>query len=252
MQTIELAAVASAVSSFWTANDPFVGKWRLDASRSVIVDQMMVEAVGPNKYRFKFEGSPAETIVADATDQPGLAGTTLSVKADGPRRLSVVRKHDGRTIVSASWNLAQDGSTLRDAFTSTQSDGSELTVDYLYRRVSGGTGFAGTWESTTKPVGLKVELEIEPHDGKGFSFITSESAKKVIFDGRGHVVADADGRPTLSGRRGGMRTMEYAEKNRGKVTRLRDFELSTDGRTLTETVRIARQTNPDVLVFERE
>lgn len=252
MQTIGLAAAALAASSLWTAKDPFVGKWRLDVSRSAIVDQMMVEALGPNKYRFQFEGSPAETIVANGTDQAGLAGTTLSVKGDGPRRLSVVRKQDGRTIVSASWNLAQDGSTLRDAFTSTQPDGSELTVDYLYRRVSAGTGFAGAWESTTKPVGLKVELEIEPHDSKGLSFITSGSAKKVIFDGRDHVVAGADGRPTLSGRRGGMRTMEFTEKSRGKVARLREFELSTDGRTLTETVRIAGQTTPNVLVFVRE
>lgn len=252
MQTIVLAAVALATSSLWTANDPFAGKWKLDVSRSVIVDQMMVEALGPNKYRFNFEGSPAETIVADGTDQPGLAGTTLSVKADGPRRLLVVRKQGGHIIVTATWTLAQDGSTLHDAFTSTQPDGSELTVDYLYRRISSGIGFSGAWESTTEPVGLKVELGIESYDDNGFSFITSGSAKEVIFDGRDHAVAGTDGGPTLSGRRSGMRTMEYEEKNRGKVERLRKFELSTDGRTLTETVRIAGQTTPDVLVFERE
>jgi hypothetical protein len=56
----------------------------------------------------------------------------------------------------------------------------------------------------------------------------------------------------LSGRRHGARAMEYAEKNQGKVDRARRFELSADGRTLTETLRTAGQTTPDVLVFERE
>lgn len=252
MQTIGFAAVALAASSLWTANDPFVGKWRLDVSRSTIIDQMMVEALGSNKYRFTFEGAPAETIVADGTDQPGVLGTTLSVKADGPRSLSVVRKQEGRIIVFAAWSLAQDGRTLRDAFTSMQPDGSKVTVDYLYRRISRGSGFAGEWESTTKPVGLKVELGIEPYDDNGLSFISSGSEKKVIFDGRDHAAEGADGVPTLSGRRTGERAMKYMEKRGGKVERSREFELSTDGRTLTETLWTAGQAIPDVLVFGRE
>lgn len=251
MQTISLVAVAaSAVSTFWTANDPFVGKWRLDVSRSTIVDAMRVEAVGPNRYRFSFEGAPAETVVADGTDQPGLPGTTLSVKTEDPRTLTVVRKQDGRIIVSARWTLAPDG-TLRDAFTSVQSDGSNLTVNYLYRRMSGSSGFAGAWESTTKPAGLKVELSIEPYESKGLSFVSAGSDKSVIFDGQDHAAGGKD-EVSLSGRRREMRSMEYTEKNGGKVESVRQFELSRDGRTFAETRRIAGQTTPDVLVFERE
>jgi len=253
MQTIEFVAFASlAASTFWTAKDPFVGKWRLDVSRSTIVDDLRVEALSANRYRFNFEGAPTETIVADGTDQPGLAGTTLSVRAADAGTLLVVRKQDGRIIVSAAWNLSQDGSTLRDAFTSLQPDGSKMTVDYLYRRISGTSGFAGEWESTTKPVGLKVELGIQPYDNKGFSFVSPGSEKSVIFDGRDHAVAAAKGGLTLSGRRSGKRAMEYTEKNGGKVERAREFELSADGRTLTETLRTVGQTIPDVLVFERE
>jgi hypothetical protein len=85
MQTIGLVAVAYlAVSGFWTAHDQFVGKWKLDVSRSIIVDQMRVQSVGPNRYAFNFEGGPTETILADGTDQPGLPGTTLSVRPRMP------------------------------------------------------------------------------------------------------------------------------------------------------------------------
>jgi len=250
MQTSGFVAVA-ALATFWTANDPFVGKWRLDVSHSTIVDEMRVEAVSPNTYRFNFEGASAETIVADGTDQPGLPGTTLSVKAADARTLMVVRKQEGRIVVSANWKLSEDGRTLRDAFTSLQSDGSKVTTDYLYRRVSGTSGFAGAWESTTKPAGLKLELEIQPYNNKGLSFISPGSNKSVTFDGRDHALPGKDG-ITLSGRRGETSLMEYTEKNRGKVERKRRFELSRDGRILTETLRTAGQRTLDVLVFERE
>jgi hypothetical protein len=253
MQMIALLTFLSLTPSiFWTANDPFVGKWTLDASRSTIVDDMRVEALGPNKYAFNFEGGPRETIVADGTDQPGLPGTTLAVKAAGDHRLTVVRKQDGRVIVSAHWKLSPDGRTLRDAFTSLQPDGSSRTTNYLYRRMAAGKGFAGVWESTTVPTGLKLELQIRPYDNKGLTFVSAGPDRNVTFDGREHAASGAKDGRTLSGRRLGARMMEYTEKNRGEMERARRFMLSSDGRILTETLRTAGQPTPEVLVFERE
>lgn len=259
MRLITLVALAVAAmaaiktpSALGAANDPFVGKWRLDVSRSTIVDDMRVQAVGRNKYAFNFEGAPTETVVADGTDQPGLPGTTLSVKADDPHTLTVVRKQSGKTIVSAHWKLAPDAQTLRDSFTSLQPDGSNVTVEYLYKRMAGTTGFAGVWESTTKPIGLKLELGIEPYEGNGLSFITSGSRKNVIFDGRDHAVAGAKDGSTVSGRRRGSRAIAFTQKSGRKVQAQRHLEVTRDGGTLTEVLRMAGQATPDVLVFARE
>ncbi len=253
MQAIIFGAVASlAAPAFWTPNDPFVGKWRLDLSRSTIVDGMQVETLGPSTYRFSFEGAPAETIIADGTDQPGLPGTTLSVRSEDARTLTVVRKQAGQVIVSASWKLSTDGKSMHDAFTSLQPDGSMLTVDYLYKRVSGGSGFRGSWESTTKPVGLKLELAISPYANKGLSFVGPGSEKSVVFDGHPHPLAGDKSEVTVSGRRRGPRTMEYAERKGAEIVRARHFKLSRDGRTLTEIVSTNGRTIPDVLVFDRK
>jgi len=253
MQTIGLAAAAVlAASGFWTANDPFVGKWKLDVSRSTIVDAMQVEAVGPNRYAFNFEGGPTETVVADGTDQPGVPGTTLAIKVDDARHLKVVRKQDGKIIVSASWRLSADGRTLRDAFNNLQPDGSAVTVDYLYRRTAGTSGFAGRWESTTKPVGLKLELAIQPYGGKGLSFVSPGVNKSLIFDGRDHALGGGKDGLVLSGRRRGARALDYTETTGGKLVDTRQFQVSRDGRTLTETLRIPGQTTPTVFVFARQ
>ena len=253
MQPIMLLALAPVTaSSFWTANDPFVGKWILDVPRSTIVDQMRVEVTGRNMYRFNFEDGPAETIVADGTDQPGLPGTTLWVKKVDERSLAVVRKQQGRVIISATWTLSPDGNTLRDAFKSFEQNGTSTTVNYVYRRTSGTAGFAGTWESTTKPVGLKLELTMQPYDSSGLSFLSGTSERNIIFDGRDHAAPGTTDGVTFSGRRPSTRRLEYTEANRGRIERVRQFQLSRDGRTLTEVVQIAGQNTPNVLVFDRE
>jgi hypothetical protein len=252
MQTLKFIAVtAFTASGLWTVKDPFVGHWRFDIGRSRIVDQMLVKAIGPNRYGFNFEGGPTETVVADGTDQPGLPGTTLAVKAVDNRNLTVVRKKDGRTIVLANWKLSSDGRTLRDTFMSVQPDGSKARANYVYRRVAGTSGFAGAWESTTKPIGLKLELAIEPFGNKGLSFVSAGSNRNVTFDGHEHAAGDKAG-VTTSGRRIGPQSMEYVEKNGGKVQRSRQFHLSRDGRLLTESLHTAGQGTPDVFVFERE
>jgi len=245
-------AVAIAATSLWTANDPFVGKWKLDVSRSVIVDQMVVEAAGPHKYIFRFEGGPPETIVADGTDQPSTSGTTLSVKAGDPHTMKVVRKQPGRIIVSANWKLSKDGRTLHDAFTGLQPDGSTTTIDYVYKRTAGTSGFAGAWESTTKPLGLKFELQIQPYDRKGFSFVRQGSVKNIVFDGHDHAIASATAGATASGTRRSERALQYTDKNGGKIVDTQALALSTDGKTLTINVHKAGQVTPNALVFARE
>lgn len=247
-----LATAYLAISGLWTARDPFVGKWRLDTARSVIVDRMVIETAGPNRYAFRFEGSPAETVVADGTDQPGLAGTTLAVKAQDSRTLTVVRKQAGRVVISAAWKVSEDDRILRDTFTELQPDGSSSTTNYVYRRTAGASGFVGAWESTTQPVGLKFELQIQPYGGEGLSFVRQGSVKSVPFDGKDHAVAGAAQGQTASGRRRSERAMEVTDKIAGKGLDTQGFALSRDGKTLTMNVHRAGQATPDLLVFERE
>ena len=98
------------------ATDPFVGDWKLNPSKSKVVDVMKVESLGGNKYAFDFGGG-AEDIVADGTDQLGVRGTMLSVTVEGPDTWKVVRKKDGRMLLTATWNLSKDGNTLTDNYT---------------------------------------------------------------------------------------------------------------------------------------
>lgn len=152
-------------------NDPFVGKWKLNPSKSTLTDEMKVKAVGPNKYAFDFGGGNPMTVVADGTQQPTNFGTTMSVAFEGPNTWKFVGKKDGRIGSSATWRLSEDGKTLSDAYTVYQPNGSTLRLDYVYKRTTSGSGFVGTWESTSEKVNSVFEYQIQPYEDDGLSFI---------------------------------------------------------------------------------
>jgi hypothetical protein len=164
-----LLGACLVTSSVWAANDPFVGKWKVNPSKSKLNDEMKVEAVGANKYTFTFGPGQVDTVVADGSDQPALQGTTLSVTVEEPNNWKVVRKMKGRMLLTARWTLSEDGKTLNDAFTQYLPDGSTLFLPYVYERTAGNSGFPGTWDSDSARVQTGIELQIQPYEGDGLS-----------------------------------------------------------------------------------
>jgi hypothetical protein len=253
----------------WAANDPFVGKWKVNPSKSKLTDEMKVEVVAENKYAITFGPGQVDTVVADGSDQPALSGTTLSVTVKGPNSWEVVRKMKGRTLLTAQWTLSEDGKTLHDAFTQYLPDGttlfslplpngSTLFLPYVYERTAGNSGFPGTWDSESAKVKTGIELQIQPYERDGLSFKRSdeEMVKRIKLDGSDYPDLDPNGGnkgTTYSGRRVNERSLEITDKFKGKITGTRQIELSTDLKTLTMTERLVGQGRPkSILVFDRE
>lgn len=241
----------------WAASDPFVGKWKVNPSKSKLNDEMTVEVAGANRYTFTFAPGLVDTVLADGSDQPALRGTTLSVTVKGPNSWVVVRKMKGRTLLTAYWTLSQDGKTLNDAYTEYAPDGTASSIPYVYDRTAGSSGFTGTWDSESEKVKAGIELEIQPYDGDGLSLNSpgAEMSKKMKFDGNDYPDPDPKGDRSYasSGRRVNERGLEITEKSKGQIKATRQIELSTDAKTLTMTVSLVGQSRPkSVFVFDRE
>ncbi|MFL6429407.1 MAG: hypothetical protein ACJ71S_14270 [Acidobacteriaceae bacterium] len=251
-----MLVVCVVTGTSWAADDAFVGKWKLNPSKSVLTDEMKVASVGANKYAFDFGGGDSEIIVIDGTDQPGLFHTTLSVTATGPDAWTVVRKKDGRTLITGNWKLSPDGNTLTDTFRANRPDGSISSLDYIYKRTAGTTGFAGTWESTTEKVNSVYELQMESYENDGLSFInpSQQSTRNMKFDGKDYPNQGPNLPPFFmtSGHRVNERTLELTDKIQGKIRDTQQIQLSADGKTLTTTVHPVGQSKPNILVFDRE
>jgi hypothetical protein len=261
--------VCLVTTSSSAATDPFVGKWRVNPSKSKLYDEMKVEAAGPNRYTFTFGPGQVDTVVADGSDQPALAGTTLSVTVKGPNSWEVVRKMKGHTLLRAQWTLSEDGKSLNDAFTQYLPDGivlfsqplpsgSSLFMPYVYERTAGNSGFPGTWDSDSAKVSPSIELQILPYEADGLSLKRSdeETAKELKLDGNDHPDLDpngADKDATYSARRVNDHTLEITEKSKARITATRQIELSSDLRTLTVTVNLVGQSKPQsIFVYDRK
>ena len=258
-RTFRLLLVACLVTSaVWAASDPFVGKWKVNPSKSKLNDEMKVEVAGANRYAITFAPGLVDTVVADGSDQPGLGGTTLSVTVKGPNSWVVVRKMKGLTLLTGIWTLSEDGKTLNDAYTEYAPDGStSLFLPYVYDRTAGSSGFTGTWDSDSEKVKAGIELQIEPYEGDGLSFNGphADMTKNMKFDGNDYpdLDPDADKGSASSGRRVNERSLEITDKFKGKITGTRQIELSADLKTLTMTVHLEGQNRPkSILVFDRE
>jgi hypothetical protein len=219
-RTFQLLLVASLVAGvLWAFDDPFVGDWKLNPSRSKMTDVMKVESLGANKYTFNFGAGP-ETIVIDGTDQPGHYGTTLSIAIVGDT-WRVIRKRDGRMQISAIWSLSEDGSTLTDHFTGFNANGSTYNLNYVYKRKTGGSGFSGEWVSTSETVNSAVTLQVRPYEGDGLSFIepSTDVIRNVKFDGKDYPNLGPNATPgsTSSIRRVNGHDIEMTYKINGKV-----------------------------------
>jgi len=264
-----LLAGCLITGSLWAADNPFVGKWKVNPSKSMLNDEMKVEVAGANRYAITFGPGQVDTVTADGSDQPALSGTTLSITMKGPNSWEVIRKIKGRTLLTAYWTLSADGKTLDDAFTQFLPDGttlfsqslpngSTLFLPYLYQRTAGNSGFSGTWDSESAKVKAGIELQILPYENDGLSFKRSdeEMARIIKLDGSDHPNLDPNGGnngTAYSGRRANELSLEVTEKFNGKITATRQIELSRDLKALTVTARLVGQSKPQsIFVYQRE
>lgn len=259
LKLVVVAGIAASMGVAWAAENPFIGEWKLDSSKSRMPDEMKVASKSGNTYAFDFGGGTAENIVADGTDQPGMQGTTLSVKAEAPDTWIVVRKKDGKLMLRATWKLSKDGSTLTDYYREFGPDGSTtLSLDYVYQRNGGGAaGFAADWRSikeTRNSPALILEVKTYQDDGLSFIIPSEQATINARLDGKDYPNEGPNARPDSSSasRRVDEHTLEMTDKRGGNVRDTREISVSPDGKTLTMTVHGSGQREPDVLVFDRE
>jgi hypothetical protein len=235
----------------WAADDPFVGDWKLDVSRSHILDQMKVENLGSNKYSFDFGGSD-ETITVDGTDQPDFGGTTLAVTAKGPAAWNVTRKQGGKRVLSADWSLSKDGKSLTDRFTSFDADGTGREQDLVYARAAGGPGFAGTWQRDASVDSFV--MQVRPYEAAGLAFTYLGKTKDMRFDGKDYAPVGSNALPGLvfSTRRVSAELLEVTDKFGGKLFDTQQITLSADHQTLRMTTHNPGKDLPNVFVFQRQ
>jgi hypothetical protein len=237
------------------ADDPFCGKWKFDKEKSKVAgEQMKIQDLGNNKFKWT-SGNDSDTVTADGTDQPIHYGRTMSLSKEGANSMKMVIKKDGKVLNSMTHSLSDDGKTQTIKGTVTRPDGSTNDFEVVDKRVGGGSGWTGTWESTKVDATSPDEWEISPYDSDGLTFNAPayQDTTSMKFDGKDYPEKGpnvAAGSMT-SGKRIDQHTIELTDKVKGKVMDRQRLEVSSDGKTLTMTIHETGQPNPLTVVYDK-
>ena len=245
-----------APQAFAKEDESFVGKWKFNQEKSTLNGlTYKVGEAGKDEYTFTF-GDDTETLTLGKEHTTKFGNTWLVTQSD-PKTWKWMQKRDGKVTSDATWTVSDDGATSTYVSTETRPDGSTShDVTKLKRTAGGGAGLAGTWEGTETKVGSPTMLEVASWEGDGYSLKNPAYMSTTDFklDGKDYTPKGPQTPKgmTVSGKAGDAHKMELTYKLNGKVTETDRWELSADGKTLTNTINFSGESKPEVDVYERQ
>jgi hypothetical protein len=243
-------------ASALAADDSFVGKWKLNPDKSQLTGlQYKIEDAGGGQYRFVF-GDDIETLTLDGKGHVTKFGDTWSIKTTGPSSWESTFKRDGKLTSKAKWSISEDGQTFSSTEENMRPDGSTGRIEAIFKRTDGTSGLAGSWESTSVKIMSPLAIEIAKWQGDGYSRISPAFKEHLNFklDGKEYTPSGprvAKG-TTVTASKIDDHNIELTYKLKGKTTETDKWELSADGKTLTQTITYAGVSKPEVDVYDRE
>jgi hypothetical protein len=249
-----LVAALCCATAAAMAQNPFVGNWKVDYSKSHITG---------NTISFTPEANGAVRVTAD--------GRSYSFKPDGSAATNSMGQtehwtktdnNNWKTVTSVGpetvtdiLKVSDDGKTLTDTATGAKPNGDPINATSTYTRIAPGKGLFGTWKNTKNSNSTPNSAQIEANGENGIIWNIPEikASVKLNFDGKA-VAPTGPTVPhglTLSATKSGPRSFTLVEKMKGKTIWRGHFTVSPDGKTLTEHGRAPGASAPEKLVYQK-
>ena len=238
------------------ADDPFVGKWKFDPDKSQMNGlDYKIEDAGGGQYKFIF-GDDVETLTLDGKGHVTKYGDTWSIKATGPNSWDSTTERDGKVTTKSKWTVSADNQTFTSTDENMRPDGTTGKTEAIFKRTGGTTGLAGTWQTTSVKILSPTSMTIEKWQGAGYSRTSAVFKETLQFnlDGKEYSPKGPRVPPgmTVSAKKIDDHSMELTSKLKGKTIETDKYEVSADGKTLTQTVTYAGVSKPEIDVWNRE
>jgi hypothetical protein len=228
-----ILAAGFVVATALAADPAYVGKWKINTSKSTLTGDTATIANGANgmlefdsqgfQYKFKPDGK----------EYPTPSGGTTAWTATSNDVWDVTNKLSGKT--TSTYHLVLKGDVLSITGKSMKPDGGSMDFSSTYKRVSGGPGFVGKWMSTdVKMPSTTMEISSNGADGVMLKDDTGPICSGQ-FDGKDNPALGmmAGSKTTCSFKKVSGGSFELTSKTDGKAMYVEVYSVSSDGKTLT-------------------
>jgi len=227
------AVVCFAVPCLAQAN-PWNGSWKIDPATVKYDGPSFSVATDADGYTITRNGQAQPKTVCDGKPHTAAdkAVVTCTKTASG---YAIEVSNNGKHTNSITISLAADGKTMTRKNTVSPADGrSPYTNTMVDKRVSGGPGMSGAWKEISFKESQDNGVIVIEVKGDSIGFKETDNDKQVMLKLDGTPVKFGTG--TMAVKQDGPHTLKVTYHGAdGKVRRENTFELSADGKTLTET-----------------
>src|ERR1700733_3268106 len=179
VRLVFLLTLISAVIST-AADAPYIGKWKINSSKSQITANVTIEKLPSGEMRFEESGF-TYTFKLDGKEYPTPDGGSAAWKPTADGVWEITNRTNGK--VSATITLTLSGDTLSGMAMIPQTDGKDIMTTSTLKRISGGPGLVGKWQGTQADAGASW-LEVAPNGADGITLKAPNSMCAAQFDSK--------------------------------------------------------------------
>ncbi len=257
MRSLKMLLVSLAAAAVLLAADPpYAGKWKMNPAKSdfgettITYEQLpsgeMQATADGQSYKFKIDGK----------DYPDPFGDTAAWKSTGANSWETAWKLKGKALWTDTVTLSADGKTLTVNSKGAKPNGDAMNDTAVFSRVSGGPGLSGKWKTKNMNSTSPSVMELAPSGTDGLAFKLADMGLTCDskLDGKDYPCTG----PTIAAgwtvafSKAGPRSLDCTVKMSGKLLYKVSYEVSADGKVLTETGGATATSEKFKVVYDRQ
>jgi hypothetical protein len=244
-----------ATSTVLGADLPYIGKWKLNASKSDFTGTMIRYTQVGDELSYEEQGQTYKFKI-DGRDYITPFGYTAAWKRVDEHTAQMLARLNGKLIETDTLKLSPDYKVLTVTSAGKSPNGEKWEDESVYKRVGGETGLAGTWKATRVKITSLKQIEFAPFGSDGLTWKIADynTTCSARFDGKDYPVtgASAPSGMTAAIRQTGPGAFQLTEKKDGKVLYKAAYTVSADRKTLTEVGNVVAVGEKTTAVYDRQ
>ena len=239
-----------------SAQSPFVGDWKMNIDKSKMTGEVLEFAPAADgaikittedrSYNFKTDGK----------EYPGVTGAKNVWKKMDDHTYESTTSRNGILLTTTTWKISDDEKKLVAEDKGTMPSGKSFDDSTIYTRVAGSKGLMGSWKDMEVKIKEDSVMSLQAGSGDSIHWIMPDIKASVDLSMDGKECAPTGPTVpaglTLAASKTGPRSFVMTEKMNGRLLEKMSYQVSEDGKVLTEVVSPPDGKAPATFIYEKQ